>query len=57
MSTQWKIDIILNLCFTYYTRIIILSFKVKLMAKYFLKNMSKQVFIANFQFSKIFVEA
>ena len=33
------------------------SGKVKLVAKYFFKNMSKQAFIANFQFSKIFVEA
>ena len=34
-----------------------LPLKVKLVAKYFLKSMSKQAFIANFQFSRIFVEA
>ena len=34
-----------------------LPLKVKLVAKYFLKNMSKQAFTANFQFSKIFVVA
>ena len=31
--------------------------KVKLVAKEFLKNMSKQAFFANFQFSNTFVEA
>ena len=33
-----------------------LPLKVKLVAKNFIKNMSKQAFIANFHFSRIFVE-
>ena len=33
-----------------------LPLKTKLVAKYFLKNMQKQAFISNFQFSKILDE-
>ena len=63
MSAKWKIDIILNISFNCIRKklscifIPALPLKVKLVAKYCLKNMSKQAFITNFQFSKIFVEA
>ena len=52
MINLYKAEVIMLVLF-----IPVLPLKVKLVAKYFLKNMLKQAFIANFKFSRILVEA
>ena len=61
MSTQWEIDLILNVRFTF-KRLKLsctinpaVPLKVKLVIKHFLKNMPKHIFNATFQFSKTLV--